>query len=485
MVSNNNKTRGYALGLVLVASVTLSACGGGSSETPSAPSVQAMSDAAVAGEALFNDQSLSASGQQSCATCHVKSRAFTADPAVDKGLPVPLGGVNMDEPGFRNAPSLMYAAFTPAFSLADGAASGGFFRDGRASTLAAQAIQPFVIPFEMANADAAEVVSRLKNSPDTLRLYMKAFATDSFSDPNQTLTNMGAAIAAYETEDVEEFEPFTSKFDAYVDGKVKLSDRELNGLALFNNPGKGNCTSCHPSVHQEFSSRALFTDFSYDNIGIPRNWNIPANAANPTNPINGTPLKYMPAAVNVPNDAEYTYYDMGICGPFVSDPQDAGARPDLARLIPSCGQFKVPTLRNIALTAPYFHNGAFPEIHEAVEWYITRDINNNTGNNPTPVPAGPGGNPYQAVGTFFTAADGTPDLYQYNDLPVIYDANVNAGEVPYTAPAIAGGNGPTMTAQEIDDLVLFLCTLTDGFDPNNPSAYNVPAQCQPISSPSL
>ena len=136
MVSNN-KTRGCALACLAVAAATLSACGGGSSETPAAPTVQAMSAAAVAGEALFNDKSLSASGQQSCGTCHVKSRAFTADPAVDKGLPVPLGGVNMDEPGFRNAPSLMYAAFTPAFSLQEGAASGGFFRDGRASTLAA------------------------------------------------------------------------------------------------------------------------------------------------------------------------------------------------------------------------------------------------------------------------------------------------------------------------------------------------------------
>src|SRR5438045_9035256 len=105
MVSKNNKTRAHALGLcrrrgpcrlrslVVVASLTLSACGG-TSETPAAPTVQAMSDAAVAGEALFNDKSLSASGQQSCGTCHVKSRAFTADPAVDKGLPVPLGGVN-------------------------------------------------------------------------------------------------------------------------------------------------------------------------------------------------------------------------------------------------------------------------------------------------------------------------------------------------------------------------------------------------------
>jgi cytochrome c peroxidase len=143
----------------------------------------------------------------------------------------------------------------------------------------------------------------------------------------------------------------------------------------------------------------------------------------------------------------------------------------------------VPTLRNVALTAPYFHNGALPDLHKAVEWYVTRDINNNTGNNPNPVPAGPGGNPYQAVGTFFTAADGSPDLYQYNDLPVALDGNVNGGEPPYTAPAFAGGNAPTLTAQEIDDLVAFLCTLTDGYDLNNPSAYTVPAQCQPVASP--
>jgi len=481
MVSNKNGTPVHALApavAMAAAIATLSACGGGSSSadvTP--PTLQPLSAAAVAGEALFNDKSLSASGQQSCATCHVKSRAFTADPAVDKGLPVPLGGRNMDEPGFRNAPSLMYAAFTPAFSIDDGTASGGFFRDGRASSLATQAVQPFVNPFEMANQDAAEVLSRLQSSPATLQKFVAAYGTPVLDDPAATMTAIGAAIAAYETEDVDEFEPFTSKFDYYVDGKVQLTARELNGLALFNNPGKGNCTSCHPSVHQEFTSRALFTDFSYDNIGIPRNWNIPANAANPVNPFTGLSLSYMPTPVNVPADAEYAYYDLGLCGPFVSDPQDAGARPDLVRLTPTCGAFKVPTLRNVALTAPYFHNGIFPDLHKAVEWYVTRDINNNTANNPAPMT-----NPYQAVGTFYTAADGTPDLYQYNDLPALLDANVNAGEVPYTAPRALGGNAPTLNAQEIDDLVAFLCTLTDGFDPNNPSAYNVPAQCQPKES---
>jgi cytochrome c peroxidase len=82
------------------------------------------------------------------------------------------------------------------------------------------------------------------------------------------------------------------------------------------------------------------------------------------------------------------------------------------------------------------------------------------------------------VGTFYTAADGTPDLFEYNDLPVGFDANVNIGEIPYTPPVIGGGQAPTLAPAEITDIIAFLCTLTDGFDPAHPSAYNVPAQCQ-------
>src|SRR6201996_7158900 len=202
MVSNNNKTRAYAFALV-AGMASLAGCGG-SSDAPTAATPQGMSAAAVAGEALFNDKSLSASGLQSCATCHVKARAFTADPATDKGLPVPLGGPNMDLPGFRNAPSLMYAALTPPFSIDDGTASGGFFRDGRASTLAAQAVQPFVTPFEMANTDSSAVLAKLQNSPDTLRAFIAAYGSGDLSDPDKTLTDMGKAIAAYETEDADE-----------------------------------------------------------------------------------------------------------------------------------------------------------------------------------------------------------------------------------------------------------------------------------------
>jgi cytochrome c peroxidase len=465
------------LGLFTAAMVlsAVAGCGGGSSSSPaSAPTTP--SAEAAAGKAIFYDQSLSASGVQSCGTCHVPSHAFTADPAVDRGLPVPLGGAAMNQTGFRNAPSLMYASFTPAFSLDDGAV-GGFFRDGRASSLAAQAQQPFLTAFEMDNQDAAEVIGRLQASATTLQAFIAAFGEGTLADPDTALADMGAALAAYESED-EAFHPFTSKYDYWLQNQATLTAQEQQGLVLFNSPGKGNCTACHPSQRQGFSSHALFTDFTFDNIGVPRNWAIPANTVGSVSPVDGAPFSTLLVPVDVPADAEYAYYDMGLCGPFEPARADGKARPSLSTITTLCGQFKVPTLRNIAVTSPYFHNGVFKTLHQVVQWYVTRDINNNTGNNPNPVDAGPGGNPYFAVGTPYVNADGTPDLYQYNDLPVAYDANVNVGEVPYTPPTFAGGQAPTLTAEEIDDVVAFLCTLTDGFDPKNPSAYDVPTQCQ-------
>jgi cytochrome c peroxidase len=454
--------------------------GGGSGGGSASPASSPLSLAAIAGKALFNDKSLSVSGKQSCATCHVASRAFTADPATDQGLPVPLGGPNMDIPGFRNTPSLMYASLIPGFCVDDDTPTGGFFRDGRASSLDMQAEQPFITPHEMANRDAAEVVSRLQQSPATLQAFVAAYGSQVLERPQAALVDMGHALAAYETEDAD-FHPFSSKFDYWQQGKAQLTDLERQGLALFNNPGKGNCTSCHPSQRQGYSEHPLFTDFTYDNIGVPRNWDIPANSINPVSPISGVALAaYMPAAPgNVPAAAEYAYYDLGLCGPFQPTDTDPHPRPAFLQVTTLCGLFKVPTLRNIAITAPYFHNGRFNTLHEVVEWYVTRDINNNTGNNPAPVPAGPDGNPYFALGTFYTDAAGAPDLYQYNDLPLDFNANVNVGEVPYTPPTFSGGQAPTLTAAEIDALVAFLCTLTDGYDPASPSAYSVPAQCQP------
>src|SRR5215813_7577448 len=289
------------------------------------PQPATLSTKALAGDALFHDTSLSASGRQSCATCHVPGRAFTADPVTDHGLPVPLGGRNMDLPGFRNAPSLVYAAFAPAFFIDEDTPTGGFFRDGRASSLAVQAQQPFVSEFEMANSNAAEVLVRLQGSSATLQAFIAAFGAEVLADPDATLGAIGEAIAAYETE-APEFHPFTSKFDYWLAGQAQLSAAEERGLALFNNPGKGNCTACHPSQRQGYSEHPLFTDFTYDNIGVPRNWNIAANLPTPVSPVSGMALDYLPAQHNVPADAEYVYYDMGLCGPFAPPANDPAPR---------------------------------------------------------------------------------------------------------------------------------------------------------------
>ncbi|MCO5397719.1 cytochrome-c peroxidase [Ralstonia sp. 21MJYT02-11] len=417
---------------LVVSAALVAACGGGdggsgTSSTASA-SADTLSPMAQVGKQIFFDQTLSASGKQSCASCHDPARGFT-DP---NNLAVSIGGPNSDLPGLRNAPSLNYASYTPNFKIdGTGTASGGFFRDGRSPSLADQAQQPFTNPFEMANASADDVFKTLLTRP-YIDQFTAVFTKAGIQDSATAMQSIGRALAAFQSEDPG-FHTFDSKYDAYLAGKVTLTDSETRGLLLFNNPTKGNCTACHVSSGTG-STPALFTDFTYDNVGIPRNWGIAANQE-------GTTLPYVPKnglALGAPN---YSYYDLGICGPLRTDYRVGG---------PTCGQFKVPTLRNIALTGPYFHNGVFQTLDQVVAWYVTRDTD---------------------PGRWYVKADGTSDV-PYNDLPVAFDANVNVAEVPYN-PAKA----PSMTNQEMSDLVHFLCTLTDGFDPANPSAYRVPAQC--------
>jgi len=389
------------------------------------------------GQRLFFDRRLSRDGSISCATCHDPARAFSEARARAIGV--------VGRQGPRNAPALINRGYGRAF-----------FWDGRSRSLEQQVLDPIANPNEM-DLPVSEAAARAGISEETL----------------------SQALARY----VRSILSGNSRFDRFVNGdRSALTEEEQRGLSIFR--GKGNCTACHPSQRQGYSEHPLFTDFTYDNIGVPRNWDIPANAANPVSPVSGASLvSYMPSGPgNVPSDAEYGYYDMGLCGPFQTDVIDGHPRPSFVTVTTLCGVFKVPSLRNVAITGPYFHNGVFSTLHQVVEWYVTRDINNNAGNNPAPVPAGPDGNPYFPVGTFYVNADGTPDLYEYNDLPVAFDANVNIGEVPYTPPKFSGGQSPTLTAAEIDAVVAFLCTLTDGYDPANPSAYNVPAQCRATAS---
>lgn len=356
------------------------------------------------GKRMFFDPSLSASGTVSCATCHDPDYAFAQPP--NQGA-IPMGGVRQDSPGVRNAPSLCYLAWTPPFALAarDGklVPVGGFTRDGRVNTLAEQARLPLLAAHEMANGTSAEFAARLRRTAyaDDFRVV---FGEGALQDPEIALARATFALQQFQLEDTSTFAPFTSKYDYFLRGELDLTEQEKRGLALFDDPKKGNCAACHPSNRNDDGSLPLFTDFTYDNTGVPRNRSIPANA-NPA------------------------YFDLGLCGPF---------RTDLTQHNELCGAFKVPTLRNIALTAPYLHNGHFATLRDVVEFYVTRDTDPQR----------------------WYATAGQRSALKFNDLPKQYAANVNTTEVPYNRHP---GDQPALNSMEIDDLLAFLQTLTDGY----------------------
>lgn len=397
--------------LVLMLGIALTGCGGSaggsggtsSSQTSNAtpattPTATTLSPAAALGENIFADVSLSASGSQSCASCHDPAHAHAQSNALD----VQFGGATLTEPGFRAVPSLRYMKQTPAFFFAaDGTPTGGFNRDGRVNSLMEQARRPLLAPHEMANATAAAFALKLSHASYAAE-FRRVFGDGIFNDSDAVLDRATFALQRYELEDPD-FAPFSSKYDAFLQGKVRLSDPELRGLALFNNAQKGNCAACHPSSRKSDGSLPLFTDFSFDNLGVPRNTGIPATA-------------------------DPDYFDLGLCGPDRTDLTD---RTDL------CGAFKVPTLRNVATRQVFFHNGYFKSLKEALHFYVKRDTNPEL---------------------WYPIVDGVPD--KFNDLPSDNRGNVNTTEVPYNRKL---GGVPALTDAEIDDLAAFLATLNDGY----------------------
>ena len=397
--------RAHHAALALSVAAGLSACGGGSSSSvntaePDVGSMaRALSAQASLGERIFKDTSLSSSGRQACISCHTAETGH-AGPTT---LAAQLGGPGLDQQGMRSAPGINYLAFNKSFHFeADGTPSGGFFWDGRAASLQAQAAGPFLNPREMANASAEDVTLRLSRATYAAELQAM-FGADIFNRPADVLARVSLLLQTYQLED-EDFKPFSSKYDEFLRGKAALSEQELRGLAWFNAAGKGNCAACHPSAKAADGSFPLFTDFSYDNLGVPRNRALAQNA-------------------------DPTFFDLGLC-----------ARPggDLAARADLCGAFKVPSLRNVALRKVYFHNGRFTSLKEALSFYVTRDTD-----------------PARWYGR---NADGTVNTF--DDLPAVYKTNVNVTEVPYNRKP---GDAPALSDAEIDDVVAFLGTLSDGY----------------------
>jgi cytochrome c peroxidase len=253
----------------------------------------------------------------------------------------------------------------------------------------------------MATVSKADVIDKLSRATYAAE-FKQLFGADIFTRVDDAFDRMTLALAKYQSEDVG-FRPFNSKYDEFLRGKVQLTDSELRGLALFNAPSKGNCAACHPSAKASDGSHPLFTDFSYDNLGVPRNPDLVQN-----------------------NDP--AFFDLGLCA---REGGDMAARTDL------CGAFKVPSLRNVAQRKVFFHNGHFKTLKDALTFYVQRDTNPEKW---YPL------NPDSSVNKF-------------NDLPPQYHANVNTSEAPYNRSL---GGTPALSDAEIDDVIAFLGTLNDG-----------------------
>ena len=282
------------------------------------------------GKRVFMDPNLSQPAGQACADCHAPTQAFR-DPESDR---VTSMGVVPGRFGPRNTPTAMYAAFVPPLHRDpdSGRWLGGLFWDGRAATLEEQVAGPLLNPLEMNNPDKATVVAHVR-AARYAQGFRDLYGPHALDDVDEAFAHVAEVLAAYERS--PELSPFSSRYDRYIAGTGSLSPQELRGLTLFMDPRRGNCASCHPPP--------LFTDFSYANLGLPRYAN--------------NPFYRLPADLN-PDGAAHVDHGLATT---VGDPAEDG-------------KFRVPTLRDVARTKPYGHDGYFDNLTYMIDFLATRDV---------------------------------------------------------------------------------------------------------------
>lgn len=403
MRSDEYSLDGRRLGLAILTAL-LAACGGGGSSDSAAPATQtpAFSSKEALGESLFSDTNLSLNRTQSCATCHNPEHAFIddrLDGSTGQVRAVSLGddGTSL---GDRNSPTAAYALFSPTFQWGTHARInsqqpdysgflGGQFLEGRETDLKGQASGPPLNPVEMNMPDKSSVVARLRENADYEASFKTLFGDGVFDGVDTTYAAMTEAIASFEQ--TSAFFAFDSKYDRSLRGEYTYDplSKAAAGKSLFFSQQFTNCATCH-QLHPNGHKQETFTSYEYHNIGVPVNENVRA--------LNGKPLDFV---------------DNGLrANPAVTD--DAHK-----------GKFKVPTLRNVAVTGPYMHNGVFKELKTVIQFYdhflegSTHTLNSETG--------APWANP----------------------------------EVPETVSTTELNDGRNLSDADVEALVCFLRTLTD------------------------
>jgi len=284
------------------------------------------------GRALFFDVSLSKNRTQSCATCHAPDYAFVDPRSNASGRAVSLGddGKSLRD---RNTPTLSYAFLSPEFSVnKNGKYVGGQFLDGRAKNLAEQATQPILSSSEMGMPDNESVIARIQENASYLDSFKKLFGDHVFEGAENAFHAIGDSLATFEK--TQEFAPFDSKYDRHLRGEYEMTSAEELGMTLFFSQQFTNCNICHQLKSFPNQEGETFTNYQYHNIGVPEN-----------------------IKVRKVNKVEKGFIDKGLLDhPLVDDVKQAG-------------KFKVPTLRNVAVTGPYMHNGVYEDLRTVILFY--------------------------------------------------------------------------------------------------------------------
>lgn len=282
----------------------------------------ANSDLVGLGKRLFSDTRLSADGTIACVTCHQPQHAFTDG----KTTAIGIGG----QTGTRNAPSLVNIAYASTL-----------FWDGRRPTLEAQALDPFTNPLEHGLSDAQAIVGTIRAD----RTYCAAFEKLFTVACNRIrVTHVATAIAAYE----RTLRFGDARFDRYEYGHEAsaLTQSEIRGLGIFR--GRARCQTCHTIGEKG----ALFTDFKFHSLGVGLR-SMEHNVGEIATKVHAVPLATL--ARNL----------------ILKDPAVAAlGRYNVTKRPQDIGKFKTPSLRNVALTAPYMHDGSVATLDEAVNLEI-------------------------------------------------------------------------------------------------------------------
>jgi cytochrome c peroxidase len=329
------------------------------------------------GRKIFFDGRLSEPAGTSCASCHDPAHAFSGGHGSRIGVPL---GSRPRHYARRSTPSALYLRYVPAFYYFEDDEApapeprGGLFWDGRVDTLAELVRQPLFNPDEMNAGSPRRVAGKILGGAYAAA-FTAAFGRDS--NPESVLRGVGLAVEAYLKSD--EMNPFTSKYDAYVRGQATLTEQERRGLEIFKDRRSGACAGCHRVAETSTNpAEAMFTDFGYDAIALPRNPALPAKPGE---------------------------YDLGLCA------RDNPKSPSKEERF--CSAFRTPSLRNVAVLESFGHNGVYRSLRDAVAFYARREV---------------------APDRIY------PPGKKYDDVPVRYRGNINIRAPVYNQPE--GGKPP-------------------------------------------